>query len=277
MTTKKVQKDGGGTVDIVIPDGMRLDFIRASEAEDEKSIVMSLMAGREIAPKSVYKFTMGGKEVTGLSIYGIRRLFEKVHKAPPDFQECVLTNRPHTEKGVPAEAIVHCAAIRGKIPGKSSAAWGVVEQPEYMHRRDGSWTWDQHAVAKVVSKAERNSQIKLVPVQMAAKFLAECLRQKGQVKQLTQGDARQPTGDRTPRWVALNRRLYAIASAAFDVSDEGNRAKLAEYVKQTMTKSISEMSEEELMTAGGVLNDLLVKLGKDKFTATVMGEANGQH
>lgn len=275
MTTKKVQKDSGDTVDIVIPESMRLDFIRASEAEDEKSIVISLMAGREIAPKPVYKFTMGGKEVTGLSIYGIRRLFEKVHKAPPDFHECVLTNRPHTEKGVPDGAVVHCAAVRGKLPQGNSAAWGVVEQPEYMHRRDGTWTWDQHAVAKVVSKAERNSQIKLVPVQMAAKYLAECLREKGQVKQLTQEDARQPTGERTARWVALNRRLYAIASAAFDVSTEENRAKLSEYVKKTMDKGISEMGEEELMVAGGVLNDLFKKLGKDKFTEVIMGVANG--
>lgn len=243
--------------------------IKAMENADDKAIVEALTTGHDLAA-NVYEFAQGKETVHGLTIVGVTNLWLSVYEKPANAEQLVTSTREDSQSGAPQGAVIHRVAVRVLAPS-GAAAWGMIEQPEYMHRRDGSWAWDQHAVAKALSKAERNAMKKLIEPKLAATFMRKCLTKIHEIKKLVGADALEQSAN-SPVKEARRKRIFAVAAGAFDVSKAANKEKLIAYVEKGIGKALSACTAEELQKVGDELYAFQKQVGKEAFTTAILGQ-----
>lgn len=269
---KKVRTEAGGEVDLIVPEHIRELSIAAMDRADAAAVVESVTVGRDLSA-DVYSFMQDGKLVVGPSIIGVRRCFLG-HYEKPIVIEQVVTDRfeQHKNSGCPTGAMVNRVMVRGKGPDGSGPEIGIIDQPEFQKRRDGSWVWDKHSISKAASMARRNLMKDLLPPDTLAAFVKKCLANPKKVMQLTAEDARDAKPDRTPFWRTQERRLFAIVSKVIDLGKEENKKRFEDYVAAAMGGvRISEMNDEQIRGAAEGVQKTLTSLGKEAFVKQVLG------
>lgn len=168
------------------------DEFRAMDVLDEAQILDALQ-GRP-SQVMVYHFDSGGKKQTGLSYAGVAECvrtmnvegFTKIRIAPeppPIIEEVQETN----EQGELVTFIQ--ATVYAEDERNGGGQWGTARQPKFQTYRDRNRkpTLDPFAVAKALSKAQRNALLPLVPVAFRETLIAQMLGDEARVKQIKAG------------------------------------------------------------------------------------------
>jgi hypothetical protein len=276
MTSKLLVGPDGKPVDIVLPgeapEAAAESFMKASDNADTQAIIREAVGGLP-ADVNIYAFRNAGKLLVGPSVTGITNLYIETYGNFAEFVECVVSSRAHVEPGVPSGGIIHTVAIRGRIQGGniSGAAWSIVEEPEFQHRRDGTWAWNKHAVTVASSKARRNVMRDLLKPANVVEFVKLCAKNSVKMLELTERDVELPSAE-SPEKARLRQRLFSLVQGAIDVtSKEGRSAWIAHVETVILGKRMSESTEQELSDAVKVVENLLPKMKPSEFKAMVLG------
>lgn len=153
------------------------------DKEDEKQILqVEAFLDPELA--LIYKFPVGGKEVTGLSYQGAKYLAQW---AAENGYPLTTTNSNFEVVGNGEDAVIWCyATVENKKTGLGPQ--GVGQCKQYMKKRDGSKVYDELARTKAHSKAERNGIRKNLPEAMIMKFIKMAEEKKGGTQYLNKSD-----------------------------------------------------------------------------------------
>lgn len=190
-------KPAGGELVAIDPG----DAYRAMDRADEEQILDELM-GRALEAM-VYSFEQGGKKVTDLSYGGVheavrtlnvRGLTEiRVSNVPPVVDEI-------TEDGGSYYRVLAYAEDRKNGGGQ----WGTAVVPKRMKLkagtaaawrkkgrevRDDDTVWDQFALTKALSKAQRNAQKPMLPLEYVQALVAQYLGQPAKVRHIRSSTA----------------------------------------------------------------------------------------
>jgi hypothetical protein len=168
------------------------DIFAALDKHDEEQIIDEI-AGRTLEVM-VYSFLQDGKLVTDLSYAGVLETVRtlnarsatriRVANQPPIVDEIVEDARTFVRVQVYAEDV----AIGG-------GAWGLAAEPKYMTYRvktgpekgTKKTKWDRFAATKALSKAQRNAQGALIPLQLRQMVIALFLKDDRRVKAIKVG------------------------------------------------------------------------------------------
>ena len=271
MTTKEVTTDAGVKVQIFLPheapDEMREAAVSAMDRTDEKQVVENLATGTE-SGAFLYRFQQGNSELVGLSIVGIRALYEEVHKTTPHYPELVRSQHPNPEK---PDSLIHYRAVKVKTPD-GYEGWGEVGQPEYTRRRDGTWFYNPHAVPVALAKAKRNALKDAVRQKAAMDFMRRLLNPKakaGTTRVLTEKDSRAPVSN-DPARIQLRSRLFMLAGqAGLDVNkNRAHQEGTIAFVEAYLGVKLSEAPDTEIKRAGDYLD---TPEGRAALKAKVVG------
>jgi len=140
------------------------DKYLALEQKDEQQI-MEELEGRVI-DEYVYSFPQGGKQVTGLSWAGIKRIAQKMQNITVRIVSIDDTNDSYR---VVCEATNTAAHL---------TMCGVSEQKKFIMTRDDKKLPDNFALQKAMSKAQRNALRNLIPEPIIIEMISEWQKNK---------------------------------------------------------------------------------------------------
>lgn len=195
------------------------DIFAVLDKHDEEQIIDEI-AGRALEVM-VYSFPQDGKTVTDLSYAGVLETVRtlnarsatriRVANQPPIVDEIVEDGKTFVRVQVYAED----TAIGG-------GQWGLATEPKHMTYRvksgPGKGTtktkWDKFAATKALSKAQRNAQGALIPLQLRQLVIALFLKDERRVKAIKVGGggalAELPPPDTSPEAKAATDRIHAL-------------------------------------------------------------------
>lgn len=204
------EKAPAGELEIYAPDARDLvaldseDAFRAMDRADEEMILAEIQ-GRGVLGVMVYEFDSfesgRKKKVRGLSYDGVResvrtlnaRGFTKTHVSPqaPLVSEVVEDGEPYYRVMVYAED-----------HKTGSGNWGTAVEPKRMKLRDDTakkWrdkgrevgedntVWDKFALAKALSKAQRNALEDLIPLELRETIIAQFAKDHERIRRISVG------------------------------------------------------------------------------------------
>lgn len=276
MVDRKIQTPEGEKTLILlhqVDEETRELAIKAMDKADDAAVVQALTLGKD-TDANVYAFSMGGKDVHGISITGMTNLWLEARKgAFPRESQLTITEIPYAnpECKAPNATALRIALLVSTAEGES--AWGFIAQPTWYRRRDGSWSFDEHAEAKGISKARRNAMKALIQPSLAEKFMKKCLAQKGKVKQLTKSDAQGASAETSMKATVRARIMSISTRMGLDCGQDPIKNAVIAYIEKAVGMPMSEMPEAVLLKAKNEYEEWTKKVTRDEFRAAVLGGA----
>lgn len=177
--------------EVAVRPDVESDVFRAMDALDENQILDALQG----APSAVvvYSFETGGKRQTGLSYAGVCEAVRemnangyaeiRVAQTPPlveEFQE-------EDENG--KTVTFFRVTVYAEDAKNGGGNWGTATQAKFRTFRSASRKpeLDSFAMAKALSKAQRNAMLVLIPVKFREVIIAQALHDEARVKQIRAG------------------------------------------------------------------------------------------
>lgn len=178
--------------ELVVRPDVPEDVWRAMDAADEAQILDALMG--KPSEKLVYKFSSGGKQQTGLSYEGVAEVVREMNATPharirvsPDFVPIISEVTEENEHG---EAITYVQAlVYAEDTHNGGGNFGTARQAKFQVFTDKGKKprLDPFAVAKALSKSQRNAMKPLTPVVWREALIAKHLSNPARVKELRVG------------------------------------------------------------------------------------------
>lgn len=169
---------------------MSLAVLSFDEADAQQ---IELMLKGVVSDKLVYRFTAkDGSEVKGLSVVGVRSAVHYLN-AHKQAQIRINDDLKIDFREINGETWVIATVSASDAYG--NRWFGAAQQPVNITRKDGTVTVDPFAVAKVVSKAQRNALRGLFPEPIVVELI-DLWTKEGKVMDLEESDVPQ---DETPQ------------------------------------------------------------------------------
>lgn len=162
----------------------------------EDTAIVARISG-QITTDWVYRFQVGGKEVTGLSVDGVEAAARECAKMGEAIRE--IDVRCEFEDDKEARFVARAGRYAVNPEGGEvllDVAIRAKRQPKYMKRRDGPEQFDEFWYEKGVTKAVRNAKEALLPESVKAEIMAKA-EDSGRVQRVG-GPQQAPRTQRRP-------------------------------------------------------------------------------
>lgn len=183
IEAEAVNEAGEETEKVVNSEVMSLAVMRFDEAD---ALAIEEMLKGVVTDKFVYRFkAKDGSEVKGLSVLGVRSAVHYLNSVK-GFGIRIEDNLRIEYREIGGETYV--IAVVSAIDGQGNRWFGAAQQPINMRRKDGVSVPDPFAVAKAVSKAQRNALRGLFPEPIVVELM-ELWTKEGKVVELTEEES----------------------------------------------------------------------------------------
>ncbi len=217
----------------------REDVFRAMDRADEELILDELM-GRAL-DVMVYCFEQGGKKLTDLSYAGIAEAVRTMNAR--GFGHVRVSGDPPIVNEVREDGQdFYRLMVYAVDEANGGGQWGTAVEPKRMKLRaatanrrrangeeipEDDTVWDKFALAKALSKAQRNALKPLVPVELRQALIAQYLGDESKVKRIKAGPANEVLAELPPPLADDEAKaLLAEIRGKYDVLKGYSRLKL---------------------------------------------------
>ncbi len=147
----------------------------------DESLVIAELKGNFLQ-EYVYSYIDKGKQVTGLSLVGVRETVREMNKR--GLTRIAITDKPPI-KYETDDYIEIWTYAKDELNGGGN--WGIKRQSKFIYRKDSSTSNNVFAMEQALSKSQRNAQRGLIPEHAVKEMIAEYIK-SGYVRKVGEKD-----------------------------------------------------------------------------------------